>query len=102
MSKLNTPLPEKIPEKNFIKVGETNYLETINQLIDIVAELWEVVEEQRQMSDQEKLIRDLTPNLKDQLLGAVRNLKSSSGTAVSQGYNVALSDVEAIINRLIP
>lgn len=93
----------------------SDYARDINLILDYLAELTEVVEK-----NQERHIEDImllrhpvteTPSLKETLLGEIytkiRKIYDF-GTALAHrndfndGYNNALKDVEAIINRLMP
>jgi hypothetical protein len=119
---LKTPLPEKLNPLPF-EVARNYSRDTLeqfykrdkvlNQLITYLAELTEVVEGKKKF-DVEKWYRgepQNTPTLKEQLLGEIRKIKrggiSSDGSGVAKDlydypYNQALSDAEAIVNRLIP
>ena len=145
MTQFKTPLPEKIdpPHLELVYIARA-----LNMLIDLVAELREVVESKdivlnipvKREFDVEKWwrgepqtpslkeqdtddfhskngcyydkIRDglhidyctcpATPTLKKHLLGEIRRKEGHSKTDLSLGYNLALSDVEYIINKLIP
>ena len=126
MPKLNTPLPEKSKARIVIlnnheclrPLSATE--EKINQLIDVVAELTEVVEGQYKAGymqgkfDAEidlnpydvKVSPCSTPSLKEQLLEQVK-LKQYTpwdhrNDTEGEITVVKLSDIEAIINRLMP
>lgn len=96
---MKTPLPEKI-QGEIVKMGELEGMQmsveasTVNQLIDCVAELTEVVEGKQ------------TPTLKETLLSELKNKSNIPWDYYHDipGDTVVVnwSDVEAIINRLIP
>ncbi len=111
------------------EVNEMNVAElqrSFNQLIDYLAELTAVVEDKQWKLDNEyargfndgvregkhqttphyMLGHPETPTLKEQLLGEIKDLLKPEHEDMRQhlintGYNTALSEVEAIINRLI-
>ena len=121
---MKTLLPEKLslhPDEH--SKGRTNERQTINRLIDVVAELTEVVEGKKtptlqiakeQLDQHREMIERVPLELKEQLLGEIRILRDKKcanwNNETRTGYTVldvvryrlALSDVEAIINRLIP
>jgi hypothetical protein len=97
---LKTPLPEKL---YFDQYTPDQLTATINQLITYLAELTEVVEGRQSLAElnilvqekQDKQWREHT--LKEQLLGEIAELPR-----VGVSNFVHVSDVESIINRLIP
>lgn len=118
---MRTPLPEKqydvVPSILFEGISTTtlNVEASLDAIITYLAELSEVVDRigrhlaKLPVDNPEE--RHLT--LKEKLLGAMPNKKpfkhysGDSGDAewnrgYDKGYNAALTDVEAIINRLIP
>ena len=98
---MKTPLPEKLD-------GYVPYVEsmgnrpleetmmTVNQLIDVVAE---VVEGKLWVKNAEEFLAPLNPTLKETLLDDIRGLFRYCDEREDR---VEISDVEAIINRLMP
>jgi hypothetical protein len=111
---MKTPLPDKYTKlelQAFHSGDSVNAMIKINQLITYLAELTEVVEG-KQENDYYEALPDLsktTPTLKEQLLGETSKLKRAQSPMhdahqyyAVKDYNQALSDVQAIVNRLIP
>ncbi len=73
----------------------------INQLIDYLAELTEVVDKLVTIVDD---VENTPPSLKETLLGEIGELPDYGKVLGSRGksFTIARSDVEAIINRLMP
>ncbi len=104
---MKTPLPEKYLNPKWLEQ------EKVNQLIDVVAELTEVVRQLESLAYPTIVhttftTEGTTPTLKEQLLGAlpIRRQENKAWNNYTYneivGYNKALEEVEAIINRLIP
>ena len=104
---MQTQLPKKLTFGNPYSSGSgtSDIKEAVNQLIDVVAELTEVVEGKQ---DKENVTYGLGANatggtpigLKEKLMGEIAEL-IDYGKA-GQSFTIKRSDVEAIINRLIP
>jgi hypothetical protein len=100
---LKTPLPEKVhPSLLDGTHGEKG--NAINQLIDRVEELSGVVEGKNcrhcEVAEQQGATHIHQNSLKEQLLGEIRSLFAEASHF--GGRQVQFSDVEAIINNLIP
>jgi len=114
-----TPLPEKIGETPFIneRMTRIDLVRAVDQLIDVVAELREVVEGKMDKIAPGSISIEstypvhrgtttvVTPSLKEQLLRAIKEEKEKHPilyTGYDQGFFDGLKEAEAIINRLIP
>ena len=101
---MKTQLPEKI-ENN-----ESYVAYVLNQLIDVVAELTTVVEGRQdnplgdwadvKIPTADDIKTTPTPTLKETLLGEIAELPDYG--IAGQSFTIKRSDVEAIINRLMP
>ena len=119
---MKTPLPERL---NSFLLEEKRHALKIDEIIDYLAELTEVVNKQEEhianmRDDWSEVEKDNPafapmPTLKEQLLEALPKRKVENVTSTTEpndvyigrnsecrGYNRALSDIEAIINRLVP
>jgi hypothetical protein len=119
--KLTTPMPEKYP----YKWDKDSIANKVNQLIDAVTELRGVVGGKSTYKDgyeQGKFDAEMnganlqfeevtkTPSLKETLLGEIAKLKIQPKEIIGvmglypadKVHNQALSDVETIINKLMP
>lgn len=94
---LKTPLPEKL-NKNYL--NDTFIALALNQLIDVVAELTEEVEGKQGAANAEEFLAPLNPTLKTELLAEIRRRRRDPSEVITTV--VPLTEVEAIINRLIP
>lgn len=107
MTTIKTPLPNKA-EGNVISMNDdgtdivqmTGTDAKINQLIDCIAELREAMEGKMDKLPFDTASVSEVATLKETLLGEISEL-TDYGIA-GQSFTIKRSDVEAIINRLIP
>lgn len=121
MTTIKTPLPEKKfdiiehPQYAGESITSLNIEATLESIIDYLAELTEVVDGKQNALTIESThaihrgTTTVTPTLKVTLLNALSQLPryhtvttKVTDDTILKSYTIAFSDVEAIINRLVP